>query len=230
MKLTFGTDPEFFLKDGEGKFISAWGLFQGTKQEPFPLERGALQVDGNALEFNIDPAETEDEFAKNIEVVLAQIDEIMKEVSPELTKAFVPVAKFDNAYWDSIDPHAKILGCSPDFTVTGKKQYGPDIMETPVRTAAGHMQVGWRKPAPPNRKHFKNCLRVAQVFHESKVFAPETKEEFERLKYYGNDGAFRHTPFGVEIRSPSNLWVATEEGRRDIFRKTSGVMQKLVEA
>ncbi len=59
---TYGCDPEVFLMVGD-KYVSAHGLFPGTKAEPFKVEKGAVQVDGLALEFNIDPAKTPEEFA-----------------------------------------------------------------------------------------------------------------------------------------------------------------------
>ena len=62
MQLLLGADPEAFvvLKDG-GIPVSAHGLLPGTKDKPFPVEKGAVQVDGMAAEFNIEPAATEDE-------------------------------------------------------------------------------------------------------------------------------------------------------------------------
>ena len=54
-QILVGCDPEVFVAKG-GKFISAHGMIPGTKKAPHKVERGAVQVDGMALEFNIDPA------------------------------------------------------------------------------------------------------------------------------------------------------------------------------
>lgn len=52
---TIGADPEVFV-GREGQFFSAHGLVPGNKRRPHKVDRGAVQVDGMALEFNIDPA------------------------------------------------------------------------------------------------------------------------------------------------------------------------------
>jgi len=58
MKILVGCDPELFVKK-DGVLVSAHGLVQGSKEHPFRVSKGAVQVDGMALEFNIDPAEDE---------------------------------------------------------------------------------------------------------------------------------------------------------------------------
>ena len=47
---TIGTDPEFFIKSKDGKFLNAEKMFPGTKDEPFPMKCGAgLQTDNVAV-------------------------------------------------------------------------------------------------------------------------------------------------------------------------------------
>lgn len=65
MKLLVGADPELFVSDN-GKLVSCHGLLPGTKAEPHRVERGAVQVDGMAAEFNIDPAGDEETFITNL--------------------------------------------------------------------------------------------------------------------------------------------------------------------
>ena len=67
-----GADPEFFVKKA-GKVVSAHNLVPGTKESPFPVKNGAVQVDGMALEFNINPAETFAAFESSLDSVLEQI-------------------------------------------------------------------------------------------------------------------------------------------------------------
>lgn len=55
MSYLVGADPELFVSKA-GVILSAFGLVGGTKKVPQKVERGAVQVDGMALEFNIDPA------------------------------------------------------------------------------------------------------------------------------------------------------------------------------
>ncbi len=57
MTMLIGADPEVFLKVGK-KNISSHGLINGDKKNPLKVDKGAVQIDGTALEFNIDPAST----------------------------------------------------------------------------------------------------------------------------------------------------------------------------
>ena len=65
--ITIGCDPEFFVKENN-KFVNAHGLIEGTKDFPQLVNKGAVQVDGMALEFNINPAKNSKEFVSNIGV------------------------------------------------------------------------------------------------------------------------------------------------------------------
>ncbi len=82
-KIAIGCDPETFLKR-HGEYISAFGMFPGTKNEPYKVNKGAIQVDGFALEFNIDPAFSAEEFDYNIQTVLNQMDDMVKSVDPDI--------------------------------------------------------------------------------------------------------------------------------------------------
>ena len=216
-----GADPEVFLMIGD-KFVSAAGMFPGTKHEPHSIDKGAVQVDGNALEFNIHAAANEDEFEGHIKTVLTQLDEMVKLVDKDMRIVFTPVATFEKDYWDNKVPlSAKELGCDPDFDFAGQMNRNPAevIYEQPVRTAAGHIHIGWEEGLDPgNKGHFADCVYIAKKFHISGLFQPKTNEEQERLKYYGMNGAFRPKSYGVELRSPSNLWVAHEDTRRQMYR------------
>lgn len=230
-----GADPEGFIVDGKGDFISAAGLIPGNKQEPFALDGGAVQVDGMAIEFNIEAATTEDEFNGNVEKVLAQINEMVKNVDRELSIRWTPVAKFRRRIWNMAPEQSKVLGCDPDFNISGEVNTNPThlLENNPIRTAAGHIHIGWLDhliEEPQETNHFKMCLMIARGFYEDfpSSYRPRTVEEIIRLKYYGHSGSFRPKKYGVELRAPSNLWVPTEEGRRTIYRETRQKLNDII--
>lgn len=228
-----GCDPELFLKNKRGSFVSAAGLFPGTKKEPHPLEGGAVQVDGVALEFNILAAETEDQFENNIKKVLAQLDEMVKNVDKDLSMAFTPYAKFTEKNWKEIPEEAKVLGCDPDYNaMTGEVNQNPTekLDSQPVRTAAGHVHIGWTEGVQPDDfQHFVDCRYVARGFHERylEFYKPITQDEYHRIAFYGHNGSWRPKSYGVELRAPSNLWVASEETRRRMFQLTRKTFKSL---
>lgn len=232
-KYLLGTDPEMFLTLG-GKAVSAHGLFPGTKHDPCRLEKGAVQVDGLALEFNIDPAETEDEFVGNIRTVLAQVDELILAVDKDMKRVFTPFMEFEPKYFASIPDEAKILGCDPDFSgSTGKQKSPPMVGDQPFRTAAGHIHIGWDDFLDiTDPIHNEDCRFVSQYIDRHLMWSScpvydcsETNQK--RLKYYGGESAYRPKPYGVEIRFPSNTWLKTEQGQRSSYREIIRQMEAI---
>lgn len=230
MFLKLGADPEIFLRDRITKdFVSAYGLFPGTKSDPYPLEKGAVQVDGMALEYNIHPAETAEEWNTNHETVLRQLDEMVTKVDPFIEMVFTPVFHIDPLYFALQPLEAKILGCDPDFGEDGKEKIPPEGMQDlPFRTAAGHIHIGITEGEDvKSEKHFNNCLSIAKAFRNVQGFVPVTTEERERARFYGAPPSFRPKHYGPELRSPSNLWVASKEGRMRMFNNVVSKMRDL---
>lgn len=224
--ILIGADPELFLHDGT-EFVSAHGLIPGDKNNPHPVEKGAVQVDGMALEFNINPASSAEQFDENIETVLIQLREMVDQIDPKLKFVFEPYAEFDPVYFQFLPFDCKILGCEPDFNTLGTEKIPPDnLMHSPFRTAAGHIHIGWtREQTPREEKHFNMCKKIAREFLNEEGFVPLTKNERERVKYYGAPGSFRPKSYGVELRSPSNLWVKDSKTRQEMFNRVSKRME-----
>jgi len=225
--IRIGADPEGFLVDGNGDFVPAFGYVPGDKHNPYKLDGGAVQVDGLAVEFNIDPVETADEFHKNIKKVLYQINEMIHSVDKTLSLRWTPVAKFRPTIWNMAPEESKELGCDPDYDVKGNVNPNPTakLANSPLRTAAGHIHIGWLDELiedPTEPEHFGLCVDIANGFFKAGLssYNPYTKEEHERLNYYGHSGSFRPKKYGVELRSPSNIWVAHEESQKLIFNQT----------
>lgn len=221
-EISLGCDPEIFLWKN-GTFVSADGLFPGTKAEPHPLEKGAVQVDGLALEFNIEPAKTEEEFDRNIQTVLNQLGEMVHKVDKDMHLVFRPIANFTSENWNKFSETSKVLGCDPDYNIKGDINPNPSekLANTPIRTAAGHVHIGWTQGKERgDAMHFSDCCFISEQFHRAKIFAPKIADEFTRLQYYGANGAFRPKPYGIELRSPSNVWVPDSTSRRAVFTQT----------
>ena len=100
MEILIGADPEFFVKT-LGKLVSGFSLIPGDKENPHPVDKGAIQVDGMALEFNIDPVQDEDSFFSNINTVLSQ----MAAMLPDHEFAFIPAQQDQTfkAYGTDVD-------------------------------------------------------------------------------------------------------------------------------
>lgn len=210
MKLLIGADPELFVSDN-GKLVSCHGLLPGTKAQPHRVERGAVQVDGMAAEFNIDPAADEEEFITNLNTV----QNALRELLGGRTLEAIPVANFGAEYIQSQPQEARELGCEPDFNawLEGAINPKPDA-DTPFRTASGHVHLGWKEDslsfdeAIAVTKQMDFFLGLESLFWDG---------DMERRKLYGRAGCMRPKSYGVEYRVLSNAWLKSEELSRKVF-------------
>jgi len=208
MKIKIGADPEFFLiKDGE--YVPAVGLVPGTKEAPHKLRNGAVQLDGTAVEFNIDPASTSKEFSDNILDVLEQIRAM---IPKEYKFAFQPSVIYSHKIWNTIPDSAKELGCNPDYSAyDGKAKTPPELpkeLQT-MRTGAGHIHIGFADVKDPTDfSHLWDCAAITKALDN--CFGPFTRfydNDVQRQKLYGQLGSFRPKMYGVEYRVLSNAWL-----------------------
>jgi hypothetical protein len=204
LEFTVGADPEFFVSKNEIP-VSAYNLIPGDKKNPYKVPYGAVQVDGMALEFNINPAKGEAGFIRNLNSVM---DSILKMV-PDYEYYHNPVADFGFDYIEAQPEDAKRLGCDPDFNAyTGKPNPTPDA-KRPFRTAAGHIHIGWTDGVDPmDPGHFEAC-RILTKCLDVFLGVPSLlwDKDQRRRELYGKAGAFRPKPYGMEYRTLSNAWV-----------------------
>ena len=226
MNILVGCDPEIFVKQN-GIFKSAHGLIKGDKKNPQKIPYGAVQVDGMALEFNIDPAASEEQFVFNVNQVFAAL----KEMVPEYEVVATPVADFDPAYMKAQPEEALELGCDPDFNAwTGMANPRPQG-DRPFRTASGHVHVGWTNGANiHDQEHIASAHAVARqldfflglpsLFYDGDV---------KRRELYGKAGADRIKPYGMEYRTLSNAWLNSDKLMGWVYRNVQAGCKRLLE-
>lgn len=227
-----GADPELFVIDfSEERFVSAHDLIPGTKAKPHPVPGGAIQVDGTAAEFNINPAKTFEEFNNNIEKVLTALEEALP---PHHLLWAVPWVEWQEEYFEALPYKAKELGCMPDFDAwTGRRNRKPSLKDRPtLRTAAGHIHIGFTEGASlQDREHISRCRRLAQLmdWHVGS-WSVEIDSDMTRRQLYGKAGACRYKTYGVEYRTLSNFWVMDEYLRREVWNRTAMACWEFYEA
>lgn len=225
MKITIGCDPELFVKK-DGKFRSAHGLIQGTKDEPFKVDKGAVQVDGMALEFNTDPASTSDEFVTNIRTVLAQMEAMV----PGYDFAIVPTARFNGNHFRVQPDEAKELGCTPDYNAWTLNENPKPNNLTTMRTASGHVHIGFCDGADPGDKDHR--VRCATLMKQMDFYLGLPSllwdNDKDRRSMYGQAGCFRPKPYGAEYRVLSNAWLLNDARIRFVFDKTQQAVSDLL--
>lgn len=227
VKILIGADPEFFVKKN-GEYVSAHGLVNGTKEAPQPVKGGAVQVDGMALEFNINPAANWREWDTSFTTVL---EGMRKLVPAEYTFHFDPVAHFGKDYIDQQPEEAKKLGCTPDYNAyTGEQNPTPNG-ELPFRTASGHVHIGWTEDMDPyDPDHFEACCMLTKQLDVC-LGIPSLMWDADstRRELYGKAGAFRPKSYGMEYRVLSNAWLSNVDLRQSIFHMTLKATKSLLD-
>lgn len=225
MNILVGCDPEVFVKK-DNKFQSAFGLIRGDKKHPFKVKNGAVQVDGMALEFNIDPAETEEQFVYSVQSVYDQLCQMV----PGYEVVATPVAHFSSDYMKTQPKEALELGCDPDYNAWNGFSNPRPNGDRPMRTASGHVHIGWTKNKDQDdENHRTRCnlagqqmdffLGLASIFYD---------DDKERREMYGKGGAIRYKSYGVEYRTLSNAWLRSEERMRWVYRNAVKGMKELM--
>lgn len=226
MQLLIGADPEVFVQQ-YGKFVSGFGLIEGTKQNPFKVDKGAVQVDGMALEFNIDPAASEGEFVHNVQHVMEQLALMV----PKHNLVIVPVAHFGKKVFSEQPEEALELGCDPDFNAyTGNVNPKPNGNK-PFRTAAGHIHIGWTKDMDvEDPGHIEACqMLTRQLDYFLGIPSVLFDSNKQRRDMYGKAGCYRVKPYGVEYRVLSNAWLKSPERISWVYKTTKKAFDYLMD-
>lgn len=222
--ILIGCDPEIFVKKN-GSFISAHGLIQGDKKNPQKVKDGAVQVDGMALEFNIDPAATEQQFVGNVQSVLATL----RGMVPEYELAPVPVADFPLEYIAAQPAEARELGCDPDFCAYRHGANPRPNNALPMRTASGHVHIGWTDGQDVTSEEAAGAARAVATQMDIVLGLPSLfyDDDVRRRSMYGKAGCFRIKGYGMEYRTLSNAWLLSEGRMAWVFRNAKKGMEML---
>jgi hypothetical protein len=219
--ITIGADPELFCFDETTKeYVSAHTFLVGTKDEPFPVTLGAVQVDGTAAEFNIEPAKSQKDFIRNINSVMHQLQQM---VPDGVSLQPVPFVEYDPVYFTDLPYECQMLGCDPDFNAWQRGRENPTpIVEDSVRVAGGHIHIGWTKDATPDDFLHRNICNqvVRQLDYMLGLYSFVWDSDTKRRAVYGKAGACRYKPYGVEYRTLSNAWLKDQRTIELVYQQT----------
>lgn len=225
-----GADPELFIYHN-GNPVTAHNFDLGTKKNPMETKHGAIQVDGLAMEVNVRPAYTVDEFMANLRGVL---DDLYANVAIKNNRYILtakPTVYFTKDFLASLPPEAAALGCEPEWSAyTGAiRPMKAGSGEKLFRTGGGHIHVGWTEDADVTEStHIFDCLTVAKELDfylglPSLLWDPDTR----RRDLYGRAGSFRPKPYGMEYRVMSNAWVRSPGLSRFVAQNTFLAIENL---
>ena len=224
MNFLLGADPEVFLQK-DGYFFSGFGMIKGDKRHPQKVDKGAVQVDGMALEFNIDPATCEEEFVNNVQAVMGTLQSMV----PEYQLTPTPTAHFTPEYMATQPDEALELGCEPDFCAyTGKANDKPDG-NVCYRTGAGHVHIGITENKDIDDPIHKQMCDIIARELDVYLALPSLlfDEDTERRSLYGKAGCIRYKEYGLEYRVLSNKWLSSPELISWVYRSVATCLRNL---
>jgi phiEco32-like amidoligase-type 2 protein len=220
--LTVGADPELFLVDGiDLKLVSAIGLIGGDKIDPRPMSKPGYFVleDNVAVEFNIPPASSAEDFVSSVTWAL---DELKAEVAKFKLSLCVSAAELFPPS-QLRHPRSQIFGCDPDYNAwkNGEVNPKPKANAVTLRAAGGHIHFGYPEKVDERFRHrlIQSCdlhLGIPSVVMDSNT---------RRRELYGKAGAFRKTAYGAEYRTLSNFWLRSKETIRWAYQNAERAYQ-----
>lgn len=227
MDVLIGADPEVFVTK-QGSPFSAFGLIPGNKKAPHKVKDGAVQVDGMALEFNISPANTVTKFVHNLQSVFATLEAMLP---ADCKIDIVPSVEFD---WDHIkaQPNEALeLGCDPDMNAYTQSVNPKPNNETNLRTAAGHVHIGWTgNDSDINDAHTNAAFTLTrQLDFYLALPSLYIDKDVRRRSMYGQAGCCRIKPYGVEYRVLSNFWLKSPAYMEWVFNSTMKAIADLLD-
>jgi hypothetical protein len=201
-----GSDPELFLKNSEGKYISAIGLIGGSKDYPKPVkELGKgffVQEDNVLLEFNTPPARSMNKWVQNHTSMLKYLNKFLESKGLKVSidaSADMPVDQLQ-------DPRAHVFGCDPDFNVWTLQPNPRPHCDNPLfRSAGGHVHVAFKG------SNVDKIILGRKLDLFLGLWSVTKDTDTQRKQLYGKAGAIRFKPYGIEYRVLSNFWLQSED-------------------
>jgi hypothetical protein len=221
-----GADIEFFLKDKKtGEIVSAEGLVQGTKDNPFNFDKSnkffATSLDNVLAEGCIPPIEAgptgNEKFKLYIDKLIAYFNQT---IPAHLVVASIPSAILDPKWLQT--EHSKTFGCDPDLCVWTKSiNEKPEGVNPQLRSAGGHLHIGYDDPT--NIEVGEAIIKAMDLY----VGVPSVLQEpdNERKALYGKAGCFRFKDYGVEYRTVSNYYAGDNRLSDWIYNATTSAIE-----
>lgn len=197
---TYGSDIEFFIQTLKGDPIPAIGMVGGTKDKPKPLGgQYFIQEDNVAVEFNIPICKSPKDFTNAVLTGYRKCMDV-------LPRSVVPLGGVASIEFDMLylqNPQAMEFGCEPDINGwTRRVNPRPKADNMRLRSAGGHVHIGWDNPDMETRF---DLIRACDVF--AGIPSVTEDKDTRRRELYGKAGAMRIKPYGVEHRLLSNYWL-----------------------
>lgn len=228
-----GSDPEFAITDGEGKYLPSFLFFEGTKDHPEDMGGGfSILKDNLLVEGNIPPSDNKEEFIDS----MGFLKEIINAgLSPHGAKLVcVDLAAYDEEFIDT--PEGQEFGCQPSLNAYMHGECPAEQLRGLKRPAGMHVHIGLKYGRSVFKKHEVNeCVVKAMDFFLG-IPSDRIHSSPERRENYGKLGAYRKTSYGIEFRALGGFfaqqkylgWIYDQTVKAIEFCNSAENMEKLM--
>lgn len=208
MKFTFGSDPEFVLKNKKNP-ISAIGILP-SKSKAIKINGCNCYYDNVLAECTVKPARNEKEAIKVISNSVNAVKSIAEKNN--LFVHFCSSIVYPKSQLKH--PHSKKIGCARDMCVYTLTQPEPPesvYNRTGFRSVGGHIHLGC-KFLKDDIYNVIRTVRMMDLFLSiPSLFIDKSAGVKERREIYGQAGRFRVPEHGLEYRTLGNFWLEKPE-------------------
>ena len=221
VSLSFGSDPEFMIRDRNGSLVSAIGRLPGTKTKKVDLGNGAVAFPDNVLvECNPVPGNSRREVVGNFSDCFNRLARVIRNHG-----VLVPQASANYPAKELEHEDAKRFGCEAEYCGYELMQMTapPGADTSTFRSGGGHIHLGAAKESYPLLAPVKGddrtdrdwgrvrVIRMMDLFVGlPSIFIDHDPTSAARRKLYGKAGTHRpKEKYGVEYRSLGNFWLAS---------------------
>lgn len=203
---SFGSDPEFMIKDQNGILRSAIPIVLGTNNNRIEINGHGFYHDNVNVEMAINPGNTKNETLNNFRQAF--------KICADMIEPYKMVIQSSGNYPESEleHPEAKIIGCSPEFCAYELRELAKPISEfesNVFRSAGGHIHLGVKNGIFGDEYGFLFIIRCLDLFLGiPSLWIDQDPTSAARRRIYGSAGSHRWKEYGVEYRALGNFWLA----------------------
>ena len=208
-----GSDPEIFVRGGDGEIMPAW-TFLPDKKNPL-LHKNASSAtwtsafyDGYQAEFTLPANGCHDNLMRTIQHGLQAVLNEAQKKDPKAHLDWTPYVEIPPGIMSKQTTEHNGLGCSPSKSAYGEEALKvDDPSQLAARFTGCHMHFGWSsvmgsKPAANVVKRMDAIYGIVATSLLDGIDNPR------RRLFYGKAGEYRTPKHGLEYRTPSSAILA----------------------
>ena len=224
MAISFGSDPEFMLKN-HGKIKSAIGIIQGDPENRVTLQGHQFYADNVMAECAIKPARSKKKAIENFRECL--------QIYAKMAHPYRLEPKASHVYPDSElrHPMSRTVGCDPDYCAYEMKMKPAPkeaIQHSRFRSCGGHIHIGHPILINGDCESVLAVYMLDLILGVSSLWLDKDESSAARRGLYGQAGRHRPKDYGIEYRSLGNFWLKSPQLVALVFDLSKFVIEMLV--